>query len=251
MIREGNKVCETQNQRVDWSQFKAVFFDLDDTLYDQLAPFRKALEKTKIRDLQNKKKFSLDIEAVFKRVREHSDLLWSEHVKGEISLLDLRRERLKRAFVDFGLAIEVAEADELQQNYIFEQNHIKPFSEAEELLKFLQSNSIPIGVITNGPIEHQKKKLFVLGIEHYIRPDWIFVSDEVGYAKPDPRIFEYVREKLDLIPAECCYIGDSWSNDIDCPIKVGWSTIWYNYRQKKPLTPVQPLKTITNFRQLI
>lgn len=37
----------------------------------------------------------------------------------------------------------------------------------------------------------------------------IVISDEVGYAKPDPRIFTPALEKLGLKPEEMAYVGDS------------------------------------------
>jgi len=37
----------------------------------------------------------------------------------------------------------------------------------------------------------------------------IVISDEVGYAKPDPRIFDSALENLGLKPEEMAYVGDS------------------------------------------
>ena len=62
---------------------KAVYFDLDDTLYDQLQPFRLAVEST---GLIGHAAGSLHIEDLYKRIRRHSDLLWLKHVNGEMTL---------------------------------------------------------------------------------------------------------------------------------------------------------------------
>jgi putative hydrolase of the HAD superfamily len=54
-------------------------FDIDDTLYDLMEPFRKAF-------LDTFKNFDVDIQTVFIKSREHSDLVFEQSMKGEISI---------------------------------------------------------------------------------------------------------------------------------------------------------------------
>ncbi|WP_053375466.1 hypothetical protein [Paenibacillus sp. FJAT-27812] len=58
---------------------KAVYFDLDDTLYDQLQPFQLAVQST---DLIHHINEQLPIEDLYRRIRRHSDLLWEKHISG-------------------------------------------------------------------------------------------------------------------------------------------------------------------------
>ncbi len=51
-------------------------------------------------------------------------------------------------------------------------------------------------------------------------------SSKIGICKPDPEIFNYAIKKLNMKPANCVVIGDSYSRDIEPAKKLGCSTIW-------------------------
>ena len=68
---------------------EAVFFDLDDTLYDQLEPFRNAVEA----ESETAGQGSDFHERAFRRVRQYSDKLWADYSSGALPLEELRRLR--------------------------------------------------------------------------------------------------------------------------------------------------------------
>jgi len=80
----------------------AVYFDLDDTLYDQLQPFRLACKSTDLIKYLNER---LSIEDLYKCIRRHSDRLWMKHICGQMTLEELRIERTVAAFADFGIKL--------------------------------------------------------------------------------------------------------------------------------------------------
>ncbi|HZH58173.1 MAG TPA: HAD family hydrolase [Metabacillus sp.] len=224
----------------NFAEADAIFFDLDDTLYDQLLPFRKALKNQQV-DLADSQ-----FESFYKRVRYYSDVLWKIHVKGSLSLEQLRVKRLTAAFNDFGITISTEQAKAIQARYEYEQGVIEPFPEILSLLKSLQEMEKLVGVITNGPVTHQMNKLKALGIDQLIPNERIFISDGIGIAKPDKRVFEYVHLRLNLDPTKCLYIGDTWENDIIPPIETGWKCIWFNHRKREPQTHHLPNEIVTN-----
>ena len=59
----------------------------------------------------------------------------------------------------------------------------------------------------------------------------IFLSEEVGYQKPDIRFFLSVLEKLSLKPTECIVIGDNFQTDIQGAKNANIDAIFY---QKEP-----------------
>ena len=59
---------------------KAVLFDVDDTLYDQVIPFQKAYEEL------FKGSFELSIEELYKRSRYYSDEVFEATQRGEMSM---------------------------------------------------------------------------------------------------------------------------------------------------------------------
>jgi putative hydrolase of the HAD superfamily len=224
---------------------EAVFFDLDDTLYDQLSPFQLALEHCDVKIQQHM------IEELFKKVRYYSDVFWKVHVKGDMSLEQLRVERLKYAFHDFDLSLTNAQAKAIQDRYELEQQQIRTFQEVSSFIEDLQKRKSVVGILTNGPVEHQMKKINALKLNHVIEKERIFVSDGIGIAKPDKRVFQYVQNQIKIEPEKCCYIGDTWENDMIPALEAGWKCIWFNHRKREPQSPHTPNEMILCFKDLI
>ncbi|MBU9721010.1 MULTISPECIES: HAD family hydrolase [Bacillaceae] len=222
-------------------EIKACFFDLDDTLYDQLVPFKNAAKSIGILN-------DINYGKLFKTVRHYSDTLWKEaYCTGEMSLQELRVQRLVRAFHDFDIKLSEDNAEKLQQIYLDYQQRIIPFAGVVSLMKSLQQEGYLVGILSNGPVDHQLSKLKTLHIVDIIPEDFIFVSDGVGIAKPDKGIFIYVQEKLGLSPENCFYVGDSWVNDVIPSHHAGWNSVWFNFRKRKPLSDFNGYREIRNY----
>lgn len=209
----------------------AVFFDVDDTLYDHLQPFREALEET----LGTAPDFPY--EPAYHRMRYYSDFLSAEAggtpTHGQV-LDTMRTERFVRSLAEFGLTLTTGQAAAVQAAYLKRQFDIKPFPGALELIGELQAQRIVVGVITNGPPDHQWRKIQALGVDRLIPAELVFISGAVGLTKPDARLFELIAGKLGKSPEQCCYIGDSWRNDVVGAARAGWRVIWFNHRGVRP-----------------
>ena len=59
----------------------------------------------------------------------------------------------------------------------------------------------------------------------------IFISEKIGYRKPEIKTFQFVEQKLQLLPSECLIIGDDWLNDIEGGRNAGWHTNHTNSNQ--------------------
>lgn len=210
---------------------KAVFFDLDDTLYDQLLPFQLAVEHAKLNHVMTD---HVMIEDIYKRIRRHSDRLWEHHVKGRMTLDQLRIERTTAAFADLGITVSEVEAKRLQQQYELEQSRLELRAGVDQLFEYLLSLGILIGVITNGPVEHQMNKIRALKLLTWVKDPFLYISDGIGKAKPDPSVFQYVQQQTMLQPDQLVYIGDAWHNDIAPSFQAGWTPIWLNARRQQP-----------------
>lgn len=90
-----------------------------------------------------------------------------------------------------------------------------------------------MGVITNGPGNHQNKKVENLNLNKWINEDNIFISEIVNMSKPDEKLFKFVQEKMDLDLDNTFYIGDSYDNDVIGAKRAGWKMIWINRRNSK------------------
>ena len=101
------------------------------------------------------------------------------------------------------------------------------FEHTPKLLKELKNRGYIVGIITNGPSYLQNHKLDESGLRKYC--DITVVSGDVGVHKPDPAIFEYTANKLNLPVEECTYVGDHPINDIKGALDAGMHAIRMNW----------------------
>ena len=84
-----------------------------------------------------------------------------------------------------------------------------------------------IYAVTNGVKRVQERRLSLVSIPKYFKK--IFISEEVGYQKPDTRFFDHVFKELNIkLKDEVVIFGDSLSSDIQGGINYNIDTIWYN-----------------------
>ena len=82
------------------------------------------------------------------------------------------------------------------------------------MLNFAKSNFEQLGIITNGPVEHQWNKVKNLGLDKWIEKDLTIVSAEYSVDKPDVKLFNIASQKACKKTDELIIIGDSFKNDI-------------------------------------
>lgn len=214
---------------------KGVFFDVDDTLYDHLSPFRQAV----IAIVGERDGFPY--EEAYHRMRYYSDRLSLEMggagaMESGASTELMRTRRFALALAEFGIQLSEEMAAAMQAAYIGCQFNITMFEGARELIERLVKAEYVVGLLTNGAENHQLKKIRAMELERLIPPERQFVSGKVGWDKPDTRVFHHVNEATGTKPENCVYIGDSWRNDVIGALEAGWSVIWFNHRGASPET---------------
>lgn len=225
---------------------KAVLFDVDDTLYDQQQPFQHAVASLFPTIFEK-----ISTEDLYQSFRFHSDDIFTQYTSGRWSLEYMRVERFLRTFSPHAPHLTETDAANFQQSYQKALQTIQLHPKMQETLTWLTSQPVILGVITNGPGDHQQQKIDQLQLTRWIPSDHLFISGNVGYEKPNKEIFDYVAKQLALdTPNEIIYIGDSFENDIVGSYQAGWQNIWFNHRQRKiPLAAkmVHPDYTLTKF----
>jgi putative hydrolase of the HAD superfamily len=223
-----------------------IIFDVDDTLYDQLQPFKVAFEK------QFKYVTGVPIDKLYIASRKYSDSLFDQSEAGTISLLELQTHRIMAACQDFGIEIAYQEAIDFQETYLGEQKKITLFPEIELLFNALHKRNKQLAILTNGPEQHQSMKIHQLGLTRWVPKENLFISGAIGYAKPAPQTFEIVEKRLNLKKDTTVYIGDSFDNDVVGAKQAGWHAIWMNHRQKDtPRSVFQPDKILQTPKELL
>ncbi len=201
----------------------AVVFDLDDTLFDHTHSARTVLAELYERHHTFRR---LAFESFALAHTRLLDELHAEVLAGRITVDAARLERIRRLFAVVGetvadaLAVDVA--DRYRDAYVASW---RPVRGALDLLARLRRR-VRLGVVTNNVVAEQLRKMEVCGLTPHL--DAAVISEEVGVAKPDPRIFEIVLERLGCDAAGAVMVGDSWSSDIVGASRAGMRTVWLN-----------------------
>lgn len=225
----------------------AILFDIDDTLYDQVVPFGKAV-KTVFPGLTG-----VSYETLFQRRAYHSEVSFRMALNHEMTMEEMYRYRVQKTFVEFGVVVSDEDAMAFQEAYEQSQKQLELSSVMERLLDECRERGVILGIISNGPAEHQMQKARTMGMARWIPEEWTVVSGAVGIVKPDLRIFRLAEERMDLDPEtmDIWYVGDSFANDIAGAAGAGWKTIWLNRRGKqRPEDSVVPDVTVSGDEEL-
>ncbi len=222
-----------------------IFFDVDDTLYDHLQPLFEALQQV-IPQQQE----SLSYSDVYQRFRYYSEVLVSPQNPQALPLEEMRYQRFILTLKEFEIEITEEQAKQMQAVYIGSQYNIRPYDGVVELIHELMDQGYTVGLLTNGPAEHQWKKICALHMDQVFARDRIFISGEVGLEKPDPAIFNYVNRLTDTTPEHSFFIGDSWRNDVVGAVSAHWHMIWFNARHAVRESNHQPDTEAVNYTEI-
>ena len=196
---------------------KVILFDVDDTLFDFNACAKIALEKTFV-------DYQLHYEpSVFTLFKTIDDQLWHDFEKGTIDKKTVLLQRFIRLLEQLQLppieGISSTFQHHLSKTYIFIEG-------AKDVLEQLYQR-YDLYVVTNASSATQRYRLKKAGIEHYFKK--LFISEEVGYRKPQKAFFEVCLQDVGDIPYDdILIVGDSLTSDILGGKRAGIQTCWFN-----------------------
>ncbi|MCU0317579.1 MAG: HAD family hydrolase [Fimbriimonadaceae bacterium] len=204
---------------------KAIYFDLDDTLCAYWDAAKTGLRKafgdhpdlTVPMDLMLKEwaiAFSEFVETIGKT---H----WYEKYlkSGDLTRAELMRRTLERVGIfDEDLALDLSNRYHVERHAALDL-----FPESIEVLEKLRG-FWPVGVITNGPADIQQMEIEKLNLRPYF--DHVFIEGEMGFGKPDERVFALARKAVGCEPGEILMVGNSYKHDVVPALENGWKTVW-------------------------
>lgn len=229
------------------SETKLILFDLDDTLYDFSRCWEKGMKEA-IRLHPTTCGFETD--AFYQVLKEYSDSLWHLLEENKISFSEYRYLRMAKAFEAFDQKLEREAASDFQK--LFSGKTIESITPVPATRSLLDkwSKTYRLGIVTNGPADMTSGKIRRLELDHLFSADAIFISELVGFSKPDRRIFHHVLQFYGVSPGEALFVGDTWSADIVGAIEAGISAVWLNPKKRLPATEHQPLAIIADLAEL-
>jgi putative hydrolase of the HAD superfamily len=108
---------------------------------------------------------------------------------------------------------------------------------ATEVLRRVKDLGLATALVSNAgytTAPHLREMLEDYAIAPYL--DVCVFSDELGVAKPNPRIFREALERLGVEPASAAFVGDSPHNDIYGARQAGLLAIQIGHRDAPPRT---------------
>lgn len=93
-----------------------------------------------------------------------------------------------------------------------------------DVLDALIARGLRIGVVTNGPVEGQRRKLERLAVRERIHH--VVISEAAGCEKPDPRIFALAAEGVGADAGDCWFVGDHPEKDVLGAARCGMRAVW-------------------------
>lgn len=181
---------------------------------------------------------------VFKRI---NDGLWAALERKEIT----RNELIKTRFSIYLNALgKDYDAESFNREYLqYLATNPLYFDGAEEFLVELRKRG-KIYIVTNGTEWIQKSRFQRSGLDGYAEK--VFISDAVGYNKPDVRYTQRVMDGIENFELErAVWIGDSLSADIAGANAVGMTSILYDPTLKKEKEGIKPDYIAKNYKEIL
>jgi len=242
-----------------------ILFDLDDTLIVEWKSAEESFIET-ILQLDSK----IDTDIFLNTIRDEAkrqwydlptidfclkigisswEALWADFTGENENFVRLRElaetyrfSTWKQTLVRMGIYDDIT-AKQLSADFkrIRNQKHIL-FPETISVLLNLKEK-YKLGLITNGAPDLQWKKINGGNLKSYF--DFIAISGEYGFAKPDKQLFDIILKKLNSSKDKTILIGDSLNTDIRGGLDCGILTFWINRSNRKP-DNIKPDYELTN-----
>lgn len=191
---------------------KAVFLDIDDTIYNT-SEFAKLARRAAL---------SAMIDAGLPLSHEDAYKLLREIIKEKGSNYNKHLNVLTKRVFEEEKPLLIAIGMITYHNVKFAL--LRLFPNTMPTLIDLKSKGYKLGVISNGLTIKQYEKLVRLGLHHFF--DFVITSEEAGVEKPDTAIYELAMKRMGCDPENSVMIGNNFKDDIMGAIDAGMSAIY-------------------------
>lgn len=195
-------------------KYDHILFDADDTLFhfDAFSGLQQMFGRYQLPFDQDE----------FKRYQQLNIPLWQQYQDGLISATDLQQRRFEPYATELGVSAIQLNNDFLQTMATL----CTLLPGARDLLDFLKGKA-RLGIITNGFTVMQQTRLEHCGVADLFDP--LVISEQIGVAKPDPKIFQHAFSRLgEPDRSRILMVGDNPHSDVLGAQNAGINSCWLN-----------------------
>ncbi len=229
----------------------AVFFDLDGTLLDDDANWKRSVPATV--NAVTDRHPQIDAEELEEAYFRNSKRVWDEIRGAEVSPFgDMDATTLSisvwsGALGDIGINDDGIVERAAGTYHRLRNTGLIKFDDVDECLGVLQSK-YRLGVITNGHAETQLPKLDSADLSSYFES---VTTVDIGHGKPQVEIFEHALNTLGVSASEAVYVGDYLHWDVGGANAAGMYSVWINRTgQAREADEPEPDAVITMLAEL-
>lgn len=218
---------------------KYLLIDLDGTILNFKSGERKAFIST-IKEYTSYNLTDEDIN-IFSDLNER---LFNEFASGKMKRIEFQIKRFNEIAKIYNIEIDAEKANAYYINKLKYMGDL--YEDVEDTLTYLSTKYILL-IASNGMLEIQNKRLENAQIRNLFQKN--YVSEVIGYNKPDSRFFEYIFNDLnDYDPNHYIMIGDRLDTDILGAKSVGIKGILVN--RDNMIGKVIPDYEVSSFDQI-
>ena len=198
---------------------RAIIFDLDDTLYDEMQFVKGGFEAV---SSYTSKNANVNQNVVYQLLLD----VLEKHGRGQTFDIALKKLGLYNKNL----------IPKLVKVYRTHKPRLSLYSEVRTVLSTLRKQGYKLGLITDGNVEVQRNKVEALKIKDFF--DCIIFSDEYGIEKQKPNPFPYQKalKELKASARETIYVGDNPYKDFVSAKRLGIHTVRIMRGQYKNVT---------------
>ncbi|CCN71299.1 5-amino-6-(5-phospho-D-ribitylamino)uracil phosphatase YigB [Vibrio nigripulchritudo] len=201
------------------SDIKAMTFDLDDTLYDNVPVIHRVEKEVQAWIRTNYPKcgaYNNDDWFAFKKQARQEN----PELANDVTLL--RQQQLRLAFIHAGYdASEVEVAIPKVMEQVRYWRHQIDIPAETHLVMAELAKHMPLVAITNGNVDPEE-----IGLAQYF--SLVLKAGPDGKAKPHPEMFERAASHLKLPPESILHVGDHGISDVFGAKEAGYMACWFN-----------------------
>jgi putative hydrolase of the HAD superfamily len=234
---------------------RALLLDLDDTILDDSSRVAECWRDACVAHAAVFAPLKADV--VADAIRRTSRWYWSDaerHRSGRLELDAARREVVRLALVELGIQ-DVSLAAAIGDAYSHQRDAgMEALPEAIDTVRWLRDSGRRLALLTNGGGPAQRKKIVRFGLAALF--DVVLIEGELGFGKPDERVYHRALDALKVEPSEAWMVGDNLEWDVDAPQKLGLSGVWVDLKGRglpvgSTARPNHIVRSISNLRSLI